>query len=204
MENNWKITEKKIFLQFFLFLLLCMSFFANLNKKKLPQPQKKTQTTIYIYGIENSGKTTFVNFLKSIDQKNNSITPTYGYDTTKISYKTTDIIFNDIGGQNCFRKYLDVLIECNTCLVYVVDGLTLNRESKVKEYEKVITNDLNYFLDRGVKVFIFVNKTDLLEDSPNKLDFVYKDEIYIKSGSAIDGKGVEEFMDVVLESIQNK
>jgi len=114
-----------------------------------------------LVGLQNSGKTTFVNVLAS-GQFNEDMIPTVGFNMRKVTKGNVTIKLWDIGGQPRFRGMWERYCRGVSCIVYMVDAADLDRIEASKQ-------ELHSLLSRpqlvGIPVLVLGNKKDL----PNAL-----------------------------------
>ncbi|GBC21350.2 ADP-ribosylation factor-related protein 1-like [Rhizophagus irregularis DAOM 181602=DAOM 197198] len=174
---------------------------------------RREEFYVIILGLDNAGKTTLLERIKSIflgvvGLSPNRIAPTVGLNIGKIDINRARLNFWDLGGQRdlhgIWEKYYS---ECHA-IVFVVDSTDKERIEECKEiFEKIITNDDV----EGVPILMLANKQDL----PNSLKVEEIKEIFnkiaLKLGardsrvlpiSALEGTGVREAVDWLFVRIQ--
>lgn len=115
-----------------------------------------------LVGLQNSGKTTFVNVIAS-GQFTEDMIPTVGFNMRKITEGNVTIKLRDIGGQPRFRSMWERYCRGVNSIVYMVDA---------RDHEKLEAsrNELHQLLDKpqleGIPVLVLGNKKDL----PNAFD----------------------------------
>ncbi|RIB09786.1 ADP-ribosylation factor family-domain-containing protein [Gigaspora rosea] len=167
---------------------------------------RREEYYIVILGLDNAGKTTLLERIKSIflgvlGLSPDRIAPTVGLNIGKIDVNRSRLNFWDLGGQRelhgIWEKYYS---ECHA-IIFVVDSTDKERIEECKEiFEKIITNEEV----EGVPVLMLANKQDL----PNSLKVEEIKEIFnkiaLKLGardsrvlpiSALEGEGVREAID---------
>jgi len=122
----------------------------------------KEEMELTLVGMQNSGKTTFVNVLAS-GQFNEDMIPTVGFNMRKITKGNVTIKLWDIGGQPRFRSMWERYCRGVSCIVYMVDAADHDRLEGS-------TQELHTLLDKpqlaGIPVLVLGNKKDL----PSALD----------------------------------
>ncbi|KRZ53443.1 ADP-ribosylation factor-like protein 8B-A [Trichinella nativa] len=122
----------------------------------------KEEMELTLVGLQNSGKTTFVNVIAS-GQFTEDMIPTVGFNMRKITKGNVTIKLWDIGGQPRFRSMWERYCRSVNAIVYMVDAA---------DHEKLdaAQNELHQLLDKphieGIPVLVLGNKRDL----PNALD----------------------------------
>ncbi|KND02990.1 small GTP-binding protein domain [Spizellomyces punctatus DAOM BR117] len=174
---------------------------------------QKEEFYVIILGLDNAGKTTLLERIKSIylgvaGLPPEKIAPTVGLNIGKVEINNTRLNFWDLGGQrelhSIWEKYYS---ECHA-IVFVVDATDKERIEEVKEtFETVITNDTV----EGVPVLMLANKQDV----PSALKVHEIKEIFnpiaLRLGardskvlpvSALKGDGVQEAVDWLFVRLQ--
>jgi len=139
---------------------------------------QKEEYYIIILGLDNAGKTTFLEKVKSIylgipGLPPEKIAPTVGLNVGKIEYENSKINFWDLGGQKELQKlWKEYYNECHG-IVFIVDSVDKERIEECKEtFENIISDDSI----EGVPVLMLANK----QDSPNALKIEEIKEIFTK------------------------
>lgn len=114
-----------------------------------------------LVGLQNSGKTTFVNVIAS-GQFNEDMIPTVGFNMRKVTKGNVTIKLWDIGGQPRFRTMWERYCRGVTAIVFMVDAADHEKLEAAK-------NELHNLLEKpqlaGIPVLVLGNKVDL----PNAL-----------------------------------
>lgn len=171
------------------------------------------QYSVIILGLDNAGKTTLLEKIKTIFTNKpglspDKIAPTVGQNIGRIDFPGSRINFWDLGGQRDLRTlWQRYYSECHG-IVFVVDSTDAERIQDVKEtFESIITNDEL----EGIPVLMLANK----QDSPDALRVEDVKEIFNKIAvhlgardsrvlpiSALEGKGVKEAVDWLILRLQ--
>jgi len=122
----------------------------------------KEELELTLVGLQNSGKTTFVNVITS-GQFTDDMIPTVGFNMKKITKGNVTIKLWDIGGQPRFRSMWERYCRGVGAIVYMVDAADHDRIEAAR-------NELHNLLDKvhlaGIPVLVLGNKRDL----PDALD----------------------------------
>ncbi|KAL5267238.1 hypothetical protein ACHWQZ_G004314 [Mnemiopsis leidyi] len=122
----------------------------------------KEEMELTLVGMQNSGKTTFVNVLAS-GQFNEDMIPTVGFNMRKVTKGNVTIKLWDIGGQPRFRSMWERYCRGVSCIVYMVDAADHERlEGSKQELHNLLSKPQLV----GIPVLVLGNKKDL----PNSLD----------------------------------
>ncbi|QLG71784.1 hypothetical protein HG535_0C01330 [Zygotorulaspora mrakii] len=174
---------------------------------------RREQYSILILGLDNAGKTTFLETLKmqySLHSKNlEKITPTVGQNVAQIPINNNSILrFWDIGGQESLRvlwpKYYP---QCHG-IIFVVDSTDRSRIDECSEALRSIMMDEEV---EGVPVLMLANK----QDRPDTMEVQDIKEVFNKIAehlsardsrvlpvSALTGEGVREAAEWLLIRLQ--
>ena len=118
---------------------------------------KKTKYKAVFCGLDSSGKTTIISFLK--EGRFVEHTPTMGKTCQNIKVKGTELTLFDMGGQSHFRKMWLGEIGGNTkCVVFVIDRANPERFEEAKAELDLLVPLIK---KQGIKLLLFANKTDL-------------------------------------------
>ncbi|KAI8802398.1 ADP-ribosylation factor family-domain-containing protein [Cladochytrium replicatum] len=177
------------------------------------QYTRKDEYFVIILGLDNAGKTTLLEKIKSIFLNvagipPDKIVPTVGLNLANVDIGGVRLKFWDLGGQRELRSIWDKYYsECHG-IVFVIDATDPERLDEVQEaFETVITNDSV----EGVPVLMLANKQDV--ESALKVHEIKEkfNKIAVKLGardskvlpvSALTGSGVREAVDWLLLRLQ--
>jgi len=117
----------------------------------------KEEMELTLVGLENSGKTTFVNVIAS-GQFNEDMIPTIGFNMRKVTKGNVSIKLWDIGGQTRFRSMWERYCSGCNAIVYMVDAADSSKfEAAKQELHKLLAKEsLN-----NIPVLVLGNKNDL-------------------------------------------
>ncbi|CDK28259.1 unnamed protein product [Kuraishia capsulata CBS 1993] len=166
---------------------------------------KKGQYSVLILGLDNAGKTTFLEKLKSIYTPNaktipiNRILPTVGQNVGTIPMDAhTTLKFWDVGGQETLRELWTEYYATAHGIIFVIDSTDKDR---LVECQRVLSQVVTNELIEGIPVLMLANKQDI----PDKLEVEDIKEIFnviaehlsardsrVLPISAITGDGVKE------------
>ncbi|PAA60725.1 hypothetical protein BOX15_Mlig020388g1 [Macrostomum lignano] len=117
----------------------------------------KEEMELTLVGLQNSGKTTFVNVIAS-GQFTEDMIPTVGFNMRKITKGSVTIKLWDIGGQPRFRSMWERYCRGVNAIVYMVDAADADKLEAAR-------NELHNLLDKpqlqGIPVLVLGNKRDL-------------------------------------------
>jgi len=154
--------------------------------------RRKTNLKTIICGLDNSGKTTIVNFLK--EGRFVPTTPTMGKEKKEIIVSGTKLELFDMGGKSAFRSIWLGEMRDSKCVLWVIDRSDTNRihESR-REFEKILPIAVKH----KVKILIAANKWDLpgmsIKDIIDVFELYKVDNFEILTISAKTGFGMVDF-----------
>ncbi|KNC83734.1 ADP-ribosylation factor-like protein 8B-A [Sphaeroforma arctica JP610] len=119
----------------------------------------KEEMELTLVGLQNSGKTTFVNVIAS-GQYTEDMLPTVGFNMRKVTKGNVTIKLWDIGGQPRFRSMWERYCRGVNAIVYMVDAAEKDSE-KVNQSKTVLLQLLEKPALQGIPVLILGNKNDL-------------------------------------------
>ncbi|ESO02484.1 hypothetical protein HELRODRAFT_155828 [Helobdella robusta] len=122
----------------------------------------KEEMELALVGLQNSGKTTFVNVIAAGEFSEDMI-PTVGFNMRTVTKGNVTIKIWDIGGQPRFRSMWERYCRGVNAIVYMVDASDLDRiEASKNELHNLLTKPQLI----GIPVLVLGNKRDV----PNSLD----------------------------------
>ncbi|CAL1546629.1 unnamed protein product [Lymnaea stagnalis] len=175
---------------------------------------QRDQYFVLILGLDNAGKTTFLEQTKTKFNRNYQgmnlakITSTVGLNIGKIDVGTSRLNFWDLGGQEELQSLWDKYYVESHAVIYIVDSSDRERVEESKEaFEKMVMND-NL---TGVPLMLLANKQDLdgclkvtevktIFNSP--LQAMGQRESWVQAVSALKGDGVQEGINWLVEAIK--
>ncbi len=142
--------------------------------------QREAFFKVFLFGIDEVGKTSFVRRLKTGEYNDNYFTPTRKFSIDYIHAEEKGLLAVwDMPGQRIFRsKWLKGLQDSNI-IIYMIDIANQRRfEESKKEFWKILNNEeLN-----GIPLLILGNKSDLVKLSDKKYENQLqnlKEEIFV-------------------------
>ncbi|CAD6184122.1 unnamed protein product [Caenorhabditis auriculariae] len=161
---------------------------------------KKKDYFIVIIGLDNAGKTTFLeqtksHFLKDYGMLNPAkITTTVGLNIGKVVLNNTCLNFWDLGGQESLRELWPTYFEDANALIFVVDATRRDLFSSISHvFKEVMSNEFV----QEIPVLVAVNKSEMegaaaaaevrtiLQDEEHRADLA------VLPVSALEGTNIE-------------
>lgn len=174
---------------------------------------QKDEYCVLILGLDNAGKTTFLEQTKTKFSKNykgmnlSKITTTVGLNIGTIDVGKARLMFWDLGGQDELQSLWDKYYAESHGVIYVIDSTDEERLSESKEaFEKMISSETL----EGVPLLVLANKQDV----PNCLSVpdiktafsdcapkIGKRDCLVQPCTALTGDGVNEGIEWMVKCV---
>ncbi|KAL4714103.1 hypothetical protein ACJJTC_008457 [Scirpophaga incertulas] len=175
---------------------------------------QKDEYCVLILGLDNAGKTTYLEATKTKFTKNyipmnpNRITTTVGLNIGKIDVEGVELSFWDLGGQQELQSLWDkYYAECHA-VIYIVDSSDRERVSESKEtFDRMIASEHL----AGVPLLVLANKQDIPDCMGvhtvkpifnQNAHLIGARDIMLMATSALNGDGVDEGIRWLVECIK--
>jgi ADP-ribosylation factor related protein 1 len=175
---------------------------------------EKDEYFVVLLGLDNAGKTTFLEQTKTKFNRNykginlNRVTTTVGLNIGRIEVQGVRLSFWDLGGQEELQTLWDKYYSESHGVIYVVDSSDIMRMDESKEaFDKMIKNEQL----AGVPLLLVANKQDI----PESLSLKRMKEIFDSSSqsvghrdlnsieaSALKGDGISESIEWIVNCIK--
>ncbi|CAL9738200.1 ADP-ribosylation factor-like protein 3 [Monosporozyma servazzii] len=174
---------------------------------------KREQYSVLILGLDNAGKTTFLETLKRLYNLNSKdldkIVPTVGQNIATITTKENILLkFWDVGGQELLRSmWSEYYSQCHA-IIFVVDSTD---RSRIDEWKDTLTSIMMDDEIESVPVLMLANK----QDRPDRMEIQDIKEIFnqiaehlsardsrVLPVSALKGDGIIDSMDWLILRLQ--
>ncbi|TFF89242.1 MAG: GTP-binding protein [Promethearchaeota archaeon] len=110
---------------------------------------------IIVLGLDNSGKSTLISFLKT-GTYNEHITPTMGKEESLMDVQGIKMKLIDVGGQSDFRSLWMGELNDTECILFILDANAKHRFKEAKKELWKLSKEIN-----NKPLFILANKYDL-------------------------------------------
>ncbi|KAI9750588.1 MAG: Arf GTPase arl1 [Lichina confinis] len=169
----------------------------------------KKEIRILILGLDNAGKTTLLYRLK-VEPIGEVVTtvPTIGFNVESVTHKNLNFNVWDLGGQTSIRPYWRCYYANTAAVIFVVDSTDIERLGTAAEELSAMLNEGEL---RDAALLVFANKQDQPgakgagEISEAMRLGELKDRNWtIMACSAVDGKGINEGMDWMVQAVQQE
>ncbi|KAL3079042.1 hypothetical protein niasHS_014824 [Heterodera schachtii] len=166
------------------------------------------QVEVLVLGLDNSGKTTFLNQLKPPETQSTNIVPTVGYSTEKFSAAGMLFTAYDMSGESRYRNLWETQYKNVHGIIFVVDSTDKLRLAVARDELWMLLDhkDLTY---KKTPLLILANKSDLKDAVPATeihlnlgLDLIRNRSWHIVSTCALTGSGLVEGIDWLANNIK--
>lgn len=167
----------------------------------------KEEVSILVVGLDNSGKTTIINQLKSEEAKSLDIVPTIGFSVEKFKSSSLAITAFDMSGQGRYRTLWEQYYKECQGIIFVVDSSDKIRMVVAKdEFERMIKHpDLG-----NVPVLFYANKMDRREAVSSvkvsallELEQIHDKAWHICASNALTGEGLHEGIEWLADQVKS-
>jgi len=156
---------------------------------------------LLIIGLDNSGKSTIINFLKPRKEKKKDVQATVGFQTESFLWKKHNVKFTafDMSGQGRYRNLWEYYYQTVEAIVFVIDAADTLRMCVVKdELDALLKHKDNK--DRQVPILFLANKMDMQESASAtevakmlQLEVIMQDRpFHIIATNALTGTGIDD------------
>ncbi|CAH0394243.1 unnamed protein product [Bemisia tabaci] len=175
---------------------------------------QKDDYCVLIVGLDNAGKTTYLESAKTKFTKNykgmnpKQITTTVGLNIGKITVSGIQLNFWDLGGQEELQSLWDKYYAESHAIIYIVDSNDRDRIPESKEtFDKMISNE-NL---SGIPLLVLANKQDIPESMGvrevkpifNKnAHLIGRRDCMVMPVSALTGEGIDEGINWLVDCIK--
>ena len=151
-----------------------------------------------IVGLDNSGKTTLINYLKPPKEHIAEVTPTVGFKVESFKQEKINFTWFDMSGQGIYRSLWPEYYSEAQGVIFVIDSADKLRIAVAKNELELMMEDPG-IRDRPVPILFFANKKDLpyaLSEAEIakefELDNISDRDWHIEASNALTGDGVSD------------
>ncbi|CAF0746523.1 unnamed protein product [Rotaria sordida] len=170
---------------------------------------RKRQVSVLVVGLDNSGKTSLLNYLLPAENKSNDIVPTVGFNVEHFSCKGLSFTAFDMSGQSRYRTLWGNYYHTANGIIFVVDSSDKTRILVAREeFQQLLSHhDIS---SRNIPILIFANKMDIRDalsdvgvSSALGLDGIINKSWHICSSNALKGDGVPDGIEWLCSAIKD-
>lgn len=158
----------------------------------------RNEVDILLVGLDNSGKTSILNYLRPKDIQPSGTVPTVGFNVEQFRASGLSFTAFDMSGQNRYRALWSNYYQTTNGIIFVIDSS--DRTRLVVAYDEL--QQLLAHPDirrRSVPILFFANKMDLRDalsdiaiSSELRLNEINNKSWHICSSNALTGEGITE------------
>ena len=170
----------------------------------------KKKAKIIIVGLDNSGKTTIINYLKPPKETLSEVTPTVGFKVESFKQEKVNFTCFDMSGQGTYRSLWQEYYQEAQGVIFVIDASEEIRFAVSKTELEYMLDDPG-IRDRSVPILFFANKKDLPKARSEaeiaedfELDRISDRDWNIQASNAISGEGISEGIDWLAKRLPKK
>eukprot|EP00939_MAST-03C_sp_MAST-3C-sp1_P002417 g2417.t1 len=168
----------------------------------------REKASVIVVGLDNSGKTTLLNFLKPETRGAvNEVTPTIGFTLERFRRGKLDFTCFDMSGQSKYRSLWETYYKNCDAIIWVVDSADPLRMCVVKDEFRMMLSHKD-IEGRHSPILFFSNKMDIEaamapEAVVDELELprIRDREWHVSACNAISGKGVDEGLSWLMRAI---
>ncbi len=171
---------------------------------------KKRECNLLIVGLDNSGKTSIINYFKPDNSKSHIIIPTVGFNVEKFTAKTINFTTFDMSGQGRYRNLWEHYYKAADAIIFVIDSTDRVRMVVAKEELASLLNHAD-IVNRNIPILLFANKMDIKDALSSQkicqeleLDKIKSTKWQLIECSALDGHGLSEGIEWLSQELRGK
>jgi ADP-ribosylation factor-like protein 6 len=157
---------------------------------------RRRDVSVLVIGLDNSGKSSLLNFLRPQEIQTNDIAPTVGFNVEHFSYKGLSFTAFDMSGQSRYRTLWGNYYRTTNGIIFVIDSSDKTRILVAREEVQQLLSHPD-ISSRNIPILFFANKMDIRDSlsdvgvsSALSLDSITNKSWHICSSNALKGDGV--------------
>jgi ADP-ribosylation factor-like protein 6 len=169
---------------------------------------RQREVSVLVVGLDNSGKSSLLNYLRPRDIQSNDIAPTVGFNVEHFKCKGLQFNAFDMSGQSRYRTLWGNYYHTANGIIFVVDSSDKTRILVAREELQQLLSHPD-IITRNIPILFFANKMDIRDalsdvgvSSALGLDGITNKSWHICSSNALSGDGVADGIDWLSSSIK--
>ncbi|KAF0978316.1 hypothetical protein FDP41_002831 [Naegleria fowleri] len=170
--------------------------------------KKKESVKIVCCGLDNSGKSTIINYLKPKKERESNVVPTIGYSQESFDFDKLNFTVFDMSGQGKYRNLWESFYGEVDGVIFVIDSADRVRIAVAEDEMKILLKEIK---DRPIPILFFANKQDLANSlsasevsESLKLHEIQNKSWTIIASNALVGDGISDGVKWLSEEIRKK
>lgn len=172
--------------------------------------RKKRDANILVVGLDNSGKTSIINYFKPNDEKSQNIVPTVGFNVEKFKSSSLNFTAFDMSGQGRYRNLWEHYYKESDAILFVVDSSDKMRMVVAKE-ELILLLNHTLIKSRSIPVLVFANKMDVRDSLScgkvmEELDLnnIKNKHWHVVATNGLTGEGISQGIEWLAKELQER
>lgn len=158
----------------------------------------RRDVSVLVVGLDNSGKTSLLNYLRPKDTQNSYIVPTVGFGVEHFVCKSLSFTAFDMSGQSRYRTLWSNYYRTTNGIIFVIDSSDKTRILIAREELQELLSHPD-IVSRNIPILFFANKMDIRDalsdlgvSSALALDSITNKSWHICSSNALNGDGIAD------------
>lgn len=169
---------------------------------------RRREVNVLVVGLDNSGKSSLLNYLRPSDAQTQDIAPTVGFNVEHFACKGLSFTAFDMSGQSRYRTLWGNYYHTTNGIIFVIDSSDKTRILVAREeLQQLLTHP--DILSRNIPILFFANKMDLRDalsdvgvSAALALDSITNKSWHICSSNALKGDGVVDGIEWLSSAIK--
>ncbi|VDO90498.1 unnamed protein product [Haemonchus placei] len=168
----------------------------------------RRQVNVIVVGLDNSGKTTMLNYLRTPETRTSQIAPTVGYSVTNFTTESFSFTAFDMAGQGKYRNLWETYYLNAQAVIFVVDSADRLRVAVARD-ELWMILDHKDISGRPIPILVLANKMDAKDamaaaemSTSLGLDLIRGHKWNIQATCALNGAGVQRAIEWLTKEIK--
>ncbi|XP_026467244.1 ADP-ribosylation factor-like protein 6 [Ctenocephalides felis] len=170
---------------------------------------RKSEVTVLVIGLNNSGKSTLINKFKTQEQRTMNVVPTVGFSVEKFQTNNVEFTAFDMSGQGRYRSLWEHYYKKCQGIIFVVDSSDILRLVVVKDELDLLLQHPD-ICNRKLPILFFANKMDYADAlssvkiaSGLGLEAIKDKPWHISSSNALTGEGLQNGVEWLTQQISD-